>query len=126
MSANSKVTHAFAELPMIGNGQKMFLAATRFQVGAYKAAMRYQIEMLNFLRHRFEQDVKLAEDLVASDELSDAFDAISNFFQNATTEYTAEASKMASIGSKLSSETARRMRKQADEMVEDLAARTVA
>lgn len=126
MSAKSVDTSPLASIPLFANGQKFFLATARLQAQAYKAAMRYQIEMLNFLKQRYEQDVKLVDELVASDKLNDAFDVVTDFMQNAATEYTSEAGKIARIGSKLSSETARRMRKQADEIVEDLATKTVA
>jgi hypothetical protein len=98
----------FPATPALGNGQKFFLAAARLQANAYQALMRYQIETLGFLKHRFEQDAKLAEDLVASDEFNDAFDIVSNFVENATSDYAAEVGKVASIGSKLASETAKK------------------
>lgn len=113
------------DLPVVPNGQKFFHAAARLQVQTYKAAMRYQIEMLDFLKRRFEQDVKLAEDLFAGDRFNDAFDVVSDFFRNATTEYASEASRIANLASKISAETARRMRRQSDELMEDLAAMTV-
>lgn len=126
MSNETATPEPLAGLPFIANGQKIFLATARLQAHAFKAAMRYQIEMLNFLKHRYEQDVKLVDDLVSSGEFNDAFDVVTDFMQNAATEYTSEAGKFASIGSKLGAETARRIRKQAGELVEDQAARTVA
>lgn len=112
--------------PAMANGQKAFLTASRLQAQAFKAMMRYQIETLSFLKHRYEQDVKLVDDLVGSDDVSDAFDVFSNFVQNATSEYATEAGKVASIGSKLATETAKRVREQADTTIEDMAAKTIA
>jgi hypothetical protein len=66
------------------------------------------------------------DDLVASGELNDAFDVVADFMQNAATEYTSEAGKLASIGSKLTSETARQIREQVEDAVDDLAAATIA
>ncbi|WP_244529988.1 phasin family protein [Mesorhizobium qingshengii] len=113
-------------LPMLENGQKLILAAASLQAHAFKTMMRYQIETLAFLKHRYEQDVKLAEDLVAGSEFNDAFDVFSNFLQNATSEYATEAGKVAALTSKLTSETARRVRKEAETAIEDMAAKTVA
>lgn len=112
--------------PGMANNQKAFLAASRLQAQAFKAIMRYQIETLSFLKHRCEQDVKLVDDLVASDEFSDVFDVFSNFVQNATLEYAREAGKVASIGSRLATEAANRVRKQAEDTIEDMAAKTIA
>lgn len=113
-------------LPMMENGQKFMLAAASLQAQAFKAMMRYQIETLTFLKHRYEQDVKLADDLLAGSAFNDAFDVFCAFFQNATSEYATEAGKVASLTSKLTSETARRVRKEADTAIEDMAAKTVA
>ena len=111
---------------MVASGQKLFIAAARLHAHAFKAMMRYQIETPSFLKHRYEQDVKLVDDLVASDEFNDAFDVFGNFMQNATSEYATEAGKVASISSKLASETARRVRKEAETTIEDMAAKAVA
>lgn len=113
-------------LPMAENGQKLILAAASLQAHAFKAVMRYQIETLAFLKHRYEQDVKLAEDLIDGSEFSDAFDIFSTFLQNAASEYATEAGKVASLTSKLASETASRVRNEAKTAVEDVAAKTVA
>ncbi|WP_245525778.1 phasin family protein [Mesorhizobium sp. M00.F.Ca.ET.216.01.1.1] len=117
---------ALKPLPMATNGHKLILAAAGFQAHAFKAMVRFQIETLSFLKHRCEQDVKLVDDLVAGNEFNDAFDVLSNFFQNATSDYAIEAGKVASIGSNLASETARRIRREAETTIEDMAASTAA
>ncbi|RUY99618.1 phasin family protein, partial [Mesorhizobium sp. M7A.F.Ca.CA.001.12.2.1] len=67
-------------LPMVENGQKVVFAAASLQTHAFKAMMRYHIETLGFLKHRYEQDVKLAGDLIDA-EFNDAFDIFSTFLQ---------------------------------------------
>lgn len=106
-------------------GQNLMMAGVRLQAHAVKAALRYQIEMLSFLKHRCEQDLKLLDDLTGSDEFNDAFDVLASFWQNAATEYTNEAGKVAAIGSKVASETARQVRREADTALEDAAAATL-
>jgi hypothetical protein len=113
-------------LPMAENGQKVVLAAASLQAHAFKAIMRYHIETMAFLKHRYEQDAKLADDLIAGSEFNDAFDIFSTFLQNATSEYAIEAGKVAALTSRLASETARRLRKEARTAIEDVAAKTVA
>jgi hypothetical protein len=115
-----------AGIPYLAQGQRLALATARLQAQTFRSAMRFQIEMLGFLKHRFERDVRFMDDLVASTELNDAFDVVADFMQNAAAEYTSEAGRMASIGSKLTSETAREIRAQAKDAVEDLAATTIA
>lgn len=115
-----------AGMPYFAQGQRLALATARLQAQTFRSAMRFQIEMLGFLKHRFEQDVRFMDDLVASGELNDAFDVVADFMQSAATEYTSEAGKLASIGSKLTSETARQIREQVKDAVDDLAAATIA
>ncbi|QDZ01357.1 phasin family protein [Nitratireductor mangrovi] len=117
---------AMNAVPMFGQAQKLAVAGARLQAHGFKAMMRYQIEMLDFLKHRFEQDVKLVDDLVSSSEFNDAFDVCSDFFQNAAIEYSEEMGKVASIGSKLASEAASRVRTETESVIEDMAAKTVA
>jgi hypothetical protein len=125
-TAPAQSPFAMPPLPMITSGQKLLHAGAHLQAHALKAAMRYQIEALAFLKHRCEQDMKLMDALVESEEFNDAFDVVSNFVQKATAEYAAEASKIASISSKLASETAKQVRKEAETTIEDMAAKTVA
>ena len=117
---------AIPSLPMMADGQKLLSATARFHAQAFKAMMRYQIEMLSFVKHRCEQDLKLVDDLVASDEFNDAFDVLGNFVQNATSDYATEVGKVAAISSKVASETAQRVRKEAGRTIGDMAAKTVA
>ena len=113
-------------LPIAENGRKFVVAATSLQVHAFKAMMRYNVETLAFLKHRCEQDVKLADDLITGPEFNDAFDIFSAFLQNATSQYVSEAGKVATLTSRLASETAKRVREEARTAIEDAAAKTVA
>ena len=113
-------------LPFVTANQKLFQAGARLQANALRAAMRYQLETLSFLKRRWEADAKLMDELAESREFNEAYDAVSIFVQNATADYTTEVSKLASIGSRLASETAKSTRDEAQDMLEDLAAATAA
>jgi hypothetical protein len=112
--------------PILTNGQNLALGSALLQAHTFSAMMQYQIEALSFLKHRYEEDVKLINDLVASGELNDAFDVITVFLQNAATEYATETSKMISLGSKLAAETAKRVRRHAVETAKDISVATTA
>ena len=120
MQISSELWQAALTMPFVPHGQKYVLAGARFQAHAFEAMMRYQIEVLTFLKHRSDEDVKFVNDLVASDEFNDAFDVFTTFMQNAATSYTTEASTVASIGSKLATESAKRFRKEAQTAAEDI------
>lgn len=127
MKTNAGSSHfALEPLPTATNGQKLLIAAAGLQAHALKAMMRYQIETLSFLKHRCEQNVKMVDDLVTGGDFNDAFDVLNNFLQNATSDYAMEAGKVASVNSRLASEIARHVRRQAEATIEDMAASTVA
>lgn len=117
---------AMPSLPYLAGAQRLLHATAQLQAHALRASMRYQVEMLAFMKRRCETDMKLMDDLVASEEFKDAFDIVSAFMQNATSDYNAEAGKIASVGSKLASETAKRVREEAGKAIEDIAAQTAA
>lgn len=112
------------DMPVFENAQRYMMANARLQAHLFKAFMSYQIEMLGFLKHRYEQDVKLADNLIASDQLNDSFDVMQTFMQKAANEYAAEAGKIASISSRIASNTAKEVKKETGAVIEDLAAQT--
>lgn len=113
-------------LPFVRTGQKLFQATTSLQSHSMRALLRCQIEGATFLKRRFEDDLKLLEKLTGGDEFVDAFDVFVNFVQNATSDYANEASRIASIGAKLASETAGQVRKEAETTIDNMAAATLA
>ena len=72
----SQTTLSMPSPPIVASGPKFAFAAARLQAHAFKAMMRYQIEALAFLKHRYEEDVKFVNDLVGSNEFNDAFDVV--------------------------------------------------
>ena len=112
--------------PGAANVQKFWMSVARLQANAVKAALRYNVEALDFVKHRVEKDIKLLDDLSSSDGLKDAFDVYAGFMEGAFAEYSGETSKFASLGSKIASETADEVRREAKAVVDDMAASTVA
>ena len=104
----SQITQETSNLPFAANSQKFMLAAVRVQAQALRAAMSFQSEALEFLKHRYEMHVKLVDQLVESEEPDDAVDAFTAFMQDAATDYAEGANKVVTLGSKIASETAKR------------------
>lgn len=113
-------------MPGLPEGYRLILTAARFQRQVAKAALNYQVEALGFLRHRLEQDIRLLDDLVSEDGIADPVDVFGVFFQNAASDYAAEASKVAALGSRIARDAARQVRSEAETVIDDMAARTVA
>ncbi len=111
-------------MPMVSNAQNAMLAYLHLQAQALKSVLRYQTEALGFLKHRYEEDMKLFDQLVTTRDLNDALSIYSSFAQTAASEYSVEASKMADIGSEMASEAARQMRKETESVTDDMMAAT--
>ena len=109
-------------IPLMATGQKFVLTIARLQGHAFTAMMRYPIEALGFLRHRYEQDMKLVDDLVASEDVNNAFDTYAGFFEKAVADYSMEAGKVATMSSEIASEAGKRMQKEADIITKDVTA----
>jgi Phasin protein len=111
--------------PTAADGQKLLFAMARMQGHAFKSMLRFQMEAAEFYRHRIAQDMKLVDDLTRSADFTDAFDVFAGFFQNAAAEYSGEAGKVADLGSRVASQTAKELRAGARHALDDMAARTV-
>jgi hypothetical protein len=108
-----------------GNGEAL-AAAISIQRELSVAVLRWQVEGLCFLRRRLEQDMKLAETLANPEAAKDAFELLTTFWQAAGVDYVREASRFATIGARLSTDTARDLRTGAEKMAEDLVAQRAA
>ncbi len=126
MDPNAMKMFTGAAAPGAANVQKFWTAVARLQANAMKATLRYNVEALDFVKHRMEKDIKLFDDLSSSDGMKDAFDVYAGFMEGAFAEYSGESSKLASLGSRIASETASEVRREADAVIEDMAASTVA
>jgi hypothetical protein len=121
-SAQTTQPDLFASaVPLMANGQKLVFSVTRLQGHAFTSMMRYQIEALGFLKRRYEQDVKLVDDLTATEDVNKAFDICAGFVEKAMAEYSAQAGKVATMSSELASEVAEQMQKEAKTIREDVA-----
>lgn len=111
-------------LPATASEPVMFMA--HLQAGAFKAMLKWQIESLGFLRHRYEQDIKLIDALLDVPEPGEMLSTCSCFFQNALDDYSREAVKAANYSGKVVTDAAREMRAEAEKISENAMAATVA
>ena len=104
----------------------LFGIALRLQAESARAMLRYQTEAIAFVGRRAQEDMKLVTDLATSAAFNDAFDVLSEFYENALAEYAREASRFAALGSKAAAQAAREVRTEAETTITDMAARTAA
>lgn len=112
--------------PMLSAGQNMMFALGRLQARNVKSMLHFQVELFDFFKRRCEQDMKLVDDLVASEDLSGAFVVYTGFCENAVSDYSKEAGKISEIGSRLAAESVRQVRAETRTVADDMAARGAA
>lgn len=121
-SLNTAVDIANSLNPWLARGRNALLAVARLQGQGCKTALRYQIEALVFLKHRFEKDITFLDDLVAAKELDEVLDVYSGFCATLMSDYTNEAGKTLALGSRFAADAARQVRKETGTIAEELAA----
>lgn len=91
----------------------MMATMAKMQGQVFDAAMRQNIEMLDFLKDRFERDRKLMAELAAIEDPAEASRLWTEFWQKAAKDYSAETGKMTGMFAELTSDTVRRMNEEA-------------
>jgi hypothetical protein len=104
----SQTTQESSTTQFAATSQNLMLAGVRGQAQVFRAAMTFQLEALEFLRRRYEMQVKFVDQLLESQQLDEAVDAFTTFVQDAATDYAEGANKVVTLGSKIASETVRR------------------
>lgn len=104
--------------PSLPDFQKMLLALPRLQAVGMRAVLNQQREMLAFLKRRYDQDLQLADRIASADEVKDIYDAVLSFYEGASKEYSAEAGKIAELGSRVASETIKGIKQEAEVLTE--------
>lgn len=119
--------YPFAKTPFLPSEMKnAFTAMAELQGEAVKAALKYQIESLSFLTQRLKKDVDLVEELAASVERGDTYDVCIDFYRQAFSDYSNEASRLARIESKVAADAATMIQKESRAFAEDVATQTAA
>lgn len=101
-------------------------AAARMQGEMFNAYMKCNIELLDFLRSRCEEDRKLALNVTKNGDASQAFDTLLDFWRKGMLQYFGEAGKLASMNSELAAEAAKRMTEEAQGLTKNVPMRAAA
>lgn len=95
-----------ASFPPLGDRNQLAASALKMPTTMAKTLLRYQIEGLSFLQHRFQRDIKLLDDIIAAEKTNDTFDVISDYWRDAASDYAKEVSKTLAINARFASDTA--------------------
>ncbi len=101
-------------------------AAARMQGEMFDACMKCNIELLDFLRSRYEEDRKLALNVTGNGDVSQTFDTFLEFWRKGMLQYFGEAGKLANMNAELATGAARRIAGEAQEFAKSASPRNAA
>ena len=96
---------------------EMMLALTRMQSTAFDAVMRQNIEMLDFLKARFERDRRLAGEIAKAEDATEAMALWQSFWQKAVEDYGGERGRLATKMQKAAGDAVEQARTDAEQLV---------
>ena len=105
---------------------KFLFAGRRANAEFFGNLMKYNIETLEFLKKRFGEDIKLAEQLVTCDEVNEAMGNYIDFMRQAQIDYSEEMAKLFDMNAKVATAAASNAEREAKTLTEDFAAATAA
>jgi hypothetical protein len=93
------------------------LALTRFQTTMFDAVLRQNIEMLDFLKERFQRDRQLVHELAQTSDPSDIARVWSEFWKKAVEEYSDEPRRLGDAMARATTDALARARSDAEHLV---------
>jgi hypothetical protein len=112
-TSNASTEGGLPASQMLMNTEKLMMSLARLNGLALQSMLRMNVEAMSFIKHRYEQDVKILETLARCEGINEAMNTYSQFMKDTVTEYSDEVSNIVDIGSKAGTETAKRIRKEA-------------
>jgi hypothetical protein len=122
----SATKSSYAMSPFFAADQGGPMLLFRLQANAIKATLKWQMETMDFVKRRFDQDVKLVDDLIEAREPRAILTSFSDFLQTAVDEYSRETLKAVNLGTELVSDSTEEIRQEAQVIVDDVAIATAA
>ncbi len=88
------------------NSQKSVTAFAHLHSRAFRNAMKFNAEVLDFARRRVGADIETSDRLCQCETVTDAMKVMSDFYQNAFNDYAEQTATMLRSGTELSAQTA--------------------
>ena len=105
---------------------KFVFAGKHVNAEFFNSTMSYHVETLDFLKKRFEKDMKLASDLSEADAVDEAINCWLDFFRQAQIDYSDEMARLFRINASMAADTAKKVEREARTVIEEYAVATAA
>jgi len=87
------------------NGQRSLAAMAHLHSRAFRDAMTFNAELLDFTRRRIGANIEASDKLCRCETVTDAADVMSGFYQRAVEDYATESAALFKIGTTMASKS---------------------
>lgn len=87
-------------------GQRSLTALAHLHSRAFRDALKFNAELLDFARRRISADIDTSDRLARCGSVNEAMDVISDFYQGAFRDYAEETTALVRLGTAISTESA--------------------
>jgi len=107
----TKPKEAVATMPgfdmdtLSATGEQSFAAMTHINARLLQAVVRYNTEVLDFVRHRLKRDMQMSEKLANCKSVGEVIETVDDFYRTAFTEYSEETAALMKLGADVTSTT---------------------
>ena len=126
MSKSNKQAPADFVTAFSVNPANFFFAGKKLNAEMFNDMMKFQMESLDFLRKRFDQDMSLATQLGEADEFGEMITCYLDFIRQAQIDYSNEIARLFRMNAGMASESAKKAERQAEAVLENFAVATAA
>lgn len=86
-------------------GQRSLATLAQMHSRAFRDALKFNAELLDFARRRVAADIQATDRLVHCESVTEAMDALGEFYQGAFRDYAEETTALARLGTALGAES---------------------
>ena len=115
--------NAGAKIRLFETAQQFAASMARLQAHAARAMIDYNLEAVDFVKHRLTRDADFVSRMAASKDFGEALGVYSDFWQQAFAEYSDEAGKLTAMNTRAAQASAAEM---GEEMAAEIAQRGAA
>ena len=87
-------------------GQRSLAAFAQLHSRAFRDALKFNAELLDFAQRRLSADIQTSDRLARCQSVTEAMDVLSDFYQGAFRDYAEETTALARLGTSIGAESA--------------------
>ncbi|MTI00665.1 hypothetical protein [Roseibium sp. RKSG952] len=108
--------------PFSGAESNPLFFAASMQAKNMKTMLEWQIELLDFVRHRYTKDIAFIDKMLSTHESTEILSSFSGFCQEAVDDYSQEGVKITGLGTRLAADAFNQVQQHTEGVTKDMKA----